>query len=180
MSEAKKTSIGAAFALGLAAGGGGVGVVQQDAIDDARQETVEVRAVLDELGVDKPGVDGHIENWTRAIVTQAADPRLVTVYAEQVILLASDMQGDDIEVPLKDLVGEFFGRLRTDDPRWQEWLVVESQKIQDELNLGYTVGTVSPDTMVNVNDVATRMATIADEYLFHRDSGQTADDGEPM
>lgn len=162
---ANNKAIAAAFAAGLAGGGVGGDQMAQQEIDAAQQEVVEVRAVLEDLGVDRPGIDGHLENWTRAIITQAAEPRMVKVYAGQVIMLAEDMQGEDVSVPLKDFVGELFGRLRTDDPRWQEWLIVESQKIQSELELGYTVGTITPDTQINVNDAMARMAEIAHEYI---------------
>ncbi len=162
MAESNKGAIAAVFAAGLAAGGGGAGVVQNEQIVEANARADAAVAIVDQLDTHMPTIKTYISNAAEMTVTDVLDDKLPAVRADQLRMIADDMDADIAQgenVALRDLIATLAGKI---EPNWMEWYALNfSNYLQAQIQTGVAVGNLSYDQLVRLKDVTDAMRAVS-------------------
>lgn len=169
MAESNKSAIAAVFAAGLAAGGGGAGVVQNEQIEAANARADAAVAIVDQLDTHMPTIKTYISNAVDASIGAVLEDRIQVPFASQMVQLADDIEADIAQgenVPLRDLAGALAGKVRLDDPLWLSWYDQHfAVYLRSQIETGVAVGNLSYDQLVRLADVTESMRATANLHI---------------
>ncbi len=176
MAESNKGAIAAVFAAGLAAGGGGTGVIQNEQIVEANARADAAVAIVDQLDTYMPTIKTYISNAAEMTVTDVLDKRIPADRADQLRLIADDMDKDITEgenVALRNLVGTIAGKV---EPNWADWYAVNfANYLQGQIQTGVAVGNLSYDQLVRLKDVTDAMRAVSVLHIPPEPPGKAAE-----
>lgn len=144
---ASNKAVAAAFAAGLAAGGG-VGV---------------------QIDEDKPAFSEYVVAASELAITDVLDDRLPKVRANQLKDLSEDIRAD-VEsgetVKVRELTQRLAEKVRTDDPLWLVWYAQNfAIYLQDQITAGQAAGNLTLDDEVLLADVVDAMGKTAQLHI---------------
>jgi len=181
VAESNKGAIAAVFAAGLAAGGGGTGVVQQQEIDAANQRADAAVAIVDQLDNHMPTIKTYISNAAEMTVTDVLDDKLPKVRADQLRMVADDIDADITtgeNVPLRDLAGAVAGKLESN---WMDWYSTTFGKyLQEQVATGTAIGNLSYDQLVRLKDVTDSMRAVSVLHTPPEPASKAAEDAQTL
>lgn len=162
MAESNKGAIAAVFAAGLAAGGGGTGVVQNEQIEAANARADAAVAIVDQFDTHMPTIKTYISNAATLTVTDVLGDRMPKVRADQLRIVSDDIDADLAEgenVPLRELAGTIAGKLENN---WLDWYTVSfGHYLQEQVATGVAIGNLSYDQLVRLKDVTDAMRAVS-------------------
>ncbi len=177
MAESNKSAIAAVFAAGLAAGGGGAGVVQNEQINEANARADAAVAVVDKFDTYMPTIKTYISNAATLTVTNVLDDKMPAVRADQLRMVADDIDADLADgenVPLRDLAGTIAGKLQKNWLVWYE--TTFGAYLQSQVSTGVAIGNLSYDQLVRLKDVTEAMRVVSVLHTPPEPPGKEAED----